>query len=245
MRNIWTIAKREYNAYFNSPLAYVVMTVMLLWIGGYFALDLVTATSNSFFTQPLDPTRYLGSLLIIFLLASPVLTMRLISEESRKGTLELLLTAPIRDWELVTGKWFGAFLFLLSTLALTLIFPIMINGMTEPGIDLQQTASSYLGMVLAIAAFLGIGVGISAMFSNQFAAFFATFGVLIITWSLISAPANFLSTGSEFFRYLAMLEHFSGFFQGDINLADIIYYLSVTALGLFTGNIAVEYRRWK
>ena len=245
MRNIWTIAKREYNAYFNSPLAYVVMTVLFLWIGAIFTIDLIARTNSPFFTQALQPERYLGSLIVIILLSSPVLTMRLISEESRTGTLELLLTAPLRDWELVTGKWLGAFLFMLTTLGLTLIFPIMINGMTNPGIDLLLTASSYLGMILAVSAFLGIGVGISALFTNQFAAFFTTFGVLIVMWVLIGVPARFLPVGSALLTYLDMSNHFSGFIEGDLYLADILYYISITALGLFIGNIAIEYRRWK
>jgi len=245
MRNIWTIAKREYNAYYNSPLAYVVMTVLFLWIGVIFAFDLIAVTNSPFFTQALQPERYLGSLIVIILLSSPVLTMRLISEESRTGTLELLLTAPLRDWELVTGKWLGAFGFMLTTIGLTLIFPVMINGMTSPGIDLKLTASTYLGMLLAISAFLGIGVGISALFTNQFAAFFTTFGVLIVMWVLIGVPANFLPVGSELLTYLDMSSHFTGFTVGDVKLADIIYYVSVTALGLFIGNIAVDYRRWK
>jgi len=245
MRNIWTIAKREYNAYYNSPLAYVVMAVLFLWIGIIFALDLIYATNNPFFVQDLDPTRYLGSLIVIIMLSAPLITMRLISEEARTGTLELLLTAPIRDWELVTGKWLGAFLFMLTTIALTIIFPVMVNGMTDPGIDWTRTASSYLGMLLAVAAFLAIGVGISSIFTNQFAAFFTTFGALLVMWVLIGAPASLLPVGSELFSYLDMSSHFSGFIQGNINLTDVLYYLSLIALGLFTGNIAVEYRRWK
>jgi ABC-2 type transport system permease protein len=245
MRNIWTIAKREYNAYYNSPLAYVVMAVLFFWIGIIFALDLIFITNNFGFDQAMDPTRYLASLIIIILLSTPLLTMRLIAEEARTGTLELLLTAPLRDWELVTGKWLGAFLFMLTTLALTIIFPVMINGMTNPGIDWVQTASSYLGMLLAIAAFLAIGVGISAIFTNQFAAFFTTFGVLLVMWVLIGAPASLLPVGSELFSYLDMSSLFSGFTQGNINLTDILYNASLTALGLFTGNVAVEYRRWK
>jgi ABC-2 type transport system permease protein len=100
-------------------------------------------------------------------------------------------------------------------------------------------------MILVIAAFLGIGVGISAIFTNQFAAFFTTFGVLLIMWVLVGAPASLLPAGSELLTYLDMSSHFSGFNQGNVNLTDIIYYVSITALGLFTGNIAVDYRRWK
>ncbi|HAV77823.1 MAG TPA: hypothetical protein DCX53_10790 [Anaerolineae bacterium] len=246
MRNIWTIAKREYNAYYNSPLAYVVMVILFGVIGIIFALNLVSVTSNAFFSQPLDPTLVAGPLLFMMLFCTPALTMRLISEEARTGTLELLLTAPLRDWELVIGKWLGAFLFMLTTIALTLVYPVMINGMTDPGIDIQQTLSSYLGMILVIAAFLGIGVGISAIFTNQFAAFFTTLGVLVVMWFLIGSPASLLPVGSELFTYLDMNGHFySGFNRGDVNLTDIIYYVSITALGLFTGNIAVDYRRWK
>jgi ABC-2 type transport system permease protein len=172
--------------------------------------------------------------------------MRLISDEARTGTLELLLTAPIRDWELVTGKWLGSFLFMLTTIAFTLVFPIMINGMTSPGIDLINTVSSYAGIILVAAAFLGIGVGISAVFTNQFAAFFTTLGILVIMWFLIGAPANILPVGGEVFAYLDMNSHFYGGFNiGDVQLSDIIYYVSVTAFGLFIANIAVEYRRWQ
>ena len=246
MRNIWTIAKREYTTYFNSPLAYIVMLIIFAVVGLIFALNLLSVTNNPFFAQSLDPTMVAGPLLFMMLFCTPALTMRLISDESRTGTLELLLTAPIRDWELVTGKWLGSFLFMLTTIALTLIFPIMINNMTSPRIDVINTLSSYAGIILVAAAFLGIGVGISAIFTNQFAAFFTTLGVLVIMWFLIGAPANILPVGGELFGYLDMNSHFySGFNTGNVHLADIIYYISVTAFGLFIANIAVEYRRWQ
>jgi len=246
MRNIWTIAKREYTTYFNSPLAYVVMLILFAVIGLIFALNLLSVTNNPFLAQPLDATMVAGPLVFMLLFCTPAITMRLISDESRTGTLELLLTAPIRDWELVTGKWLGAFLFMLTTIALTLIFPFWVHGMTDPGIDIARTASSYVGLILVVAAFLGIGVGISALFSNQFAAFFATMGILVVMWFLIGAPANLLPVGGELFGYLDMNSHFyGGFNRGAINLTDIVYYVSLTALGLFTGNIAIDYRRWK
>jgi len=246
MRNIWTIAKREYNMYYNGPLGYIVMLILFAVIGFIFFLSLLAAINNPFFTQPLDASIVSGPLTFMMVtICGPALTMRLISEESRLGTLELLLTAPLRDWELVTGKWLGAFLFMLTTIAFTLVFPIMINSMTNPGIDIPRTASSYLGMILLVSAFLGIGVGVSALFKNQFAAFFVTSGVLIIMWFLIGAPANYLPAGGEFFSYIDLRSHFGGFLQGNIELGDILYYVSVTALGLFIGNIAVDYRRWQ
>jgi len=246
MRNIWTIAKREYTTYYNSPLAYVIMLILFAIIGLIFAINVIGSINSPFFAQPLDPTMVAGPLTFMMLFCTPALTMRLISEESQKGTLELLLTAPIRDWELVTGKWLGAFLFMLTTIAFTLVFPAMINGMTDPNIDFARMASSYIGMILVVAAFLSIGVGFSAIFTNQFAAFFATLGFLVVMWFLIGAPAGYLPIGSDFFNYIDMRSHFyGGFLQGSINLEDVVYYLSIVSLGLFVGNIAVDYRRWQ
>ena len=222
------------------------MLILLGVIGIIFAYQLISATSNPFYASPLDPTTAPRIMITIFLFCTPALTMRLISDESRTGTLELLLTAPIRDWELIIGKWLGAFLFSLTTIAMTLVFPVMINGMTEPGIDIARTASNYLGIILVVAAFLGIGVGISAIFKNQFAAFFATLGILLVIWSLIGAPAEFMRAGGEIFTYMDMSGHFYGSLsQGSIELGDVIYFISITALGLFVGNIAVDYRRWQ
>ena len=201
MRNIWTIAKREYDNYFNSPLAYVVAFAILLPMGIYFSLVMFVSSQQALQGGPAP-----DSSPMIFL--SPALTMRLLSDEARMGTLELLLTAPIRDFELVAGKWLGAFLFVLSIAALTLVFPLIINNYVSPGIDWMVVLSSYLGMLLVCAALLALGTGISAIFTNQFAAFFTTLGLF--------------------------------FFLGDI-----IYYLSLTALGLFAGTTAVEARRWR
>ncbi|MCC6300034.1 MAG: ABC transporter permease subunit [Anaerolineales bacterium] len=246
MKNIWTIANKEYNAYFNSPLGYIVMLIIFAIVGLIFAISLLSTLQNPFFAQALDPTLVAGPLLFMMLFCTPALTMRLISDEARTGTLELLLTAPIRDWELVIGKWFGAFLFVLTVIASTLVFPIMIHSMTEPGIDVATTAASYLGMIFVTGAFLGLGVGISAIFNNQFAAFFATLGLLVVLWWLVGAPANFIPAASNFFNYLDMNSHYySGFYRGVVKLTDIVYYVSVAALGLFTANIAIEFRRWK
>ena len=246
MRNIWTIAKKEYTTYFNSPLAYIVILIIFAVVGLIFALSVLGTLQNPFFAQALQPTMVAGPLVFMMIFCTPALTMRLISDESRTGTLELLLTAPIRDWELIVGKWLGAFLLMLTVIASTLVFPIMINAMTDPGIDLATTASSYLGMILVIAAFLGIGIAISAVFTNQFAAFFTTLGVLVVMWFLVGAPANYLPVGGKFFEYIDMNSHFNGgFSRGVVNLTDIVYYISVTTLGLFTGNIAVEFRRWQ
>ena len=247
MRNIWTIAKREYKIYFSSPLAYIVMLIMFSVIGVIFALNIINLTSNPFgLNQAPDISIVTGPMAFLLVFSAPALTMRLLADEQRIGTLELMLTAPVRDWELVVGKWFGSFLFILTIIAISLIFPYTLNSMVTPGIDQQLMLSGYLGIILVAGAFLAIGVSISAMFSNQFAAFFLSMGLLVILWFLIGIPAQIFFTGGEIFDYLNMNSRFyNSLNQGIINLSDIVYFLSITALGLFIGSAAIESRRWR
>lgn len=247
MRNIWTIAKREYKIYFSSPLAYIVMLIIFGVIGVIFALNIINLTNNPFgFNQAPDASIVTGPMAFLLVFSAPALTMRLLADEQRMGTLELMLTAPVRDWELVVGKWFSSFLFVLTIIGFSLIFPLILNYMIDPGIDQQTMLSGYLGIILVAAAFLSIGVSISAMFSNQFAAFFLSMGLLIILWFLIGIPGQIFFTGGEIFDYLNMNDRFyNSLNQGIINLSDIVYFLSVTALGLFIGSVAIETRRWR
>ncbi|HEY5901865.1 MAG TPA: ABC transporter permease [Anaerolineales bacterium] len=246
MRNVWTIARREYSRYFNSPIAYVVAFMILFVLGVIFALVVRSAINNAMQSYVPDISAITGNIVFLFVFSVPALTMRLVSDETRMGTMELLLTAPVRDWELIVGKWLGAFLFLLTIIAVTLIYPIIMNSMITPGLDQRVVLTAYLGVILVAAAFLGIGVGISALFSNQVAAFFLTLGFLILLWWLIGFPADMMTTGAGVFRYLDMKSHFYDSLNvGIISLGDIVYYLSWTVLGLFTGATAIEMRRWR
>jgi ABC-2 type transport system permease protein len=247
MRNIWTIARREYNHYFNSAIAYMVAFMILFVLGVIFTLVIrnsIDSALQSFGTAP-DVTPITGNIAFLLIFTVPALTMRLVSDETRMGTMELLLTAPVRDWELIVGKWLGAFLFLCTVITITLVFPIILNSLVTPGLDQRQVLIAYLGVILVAAAFLGIGVGISALFSNQIAAFFLTLGVLILLWWLIGFPADMLPVGGSVFHYLDMKSHFYDSLNvGIVNLGDIVYYLSLTVLGLFIGTTAIETRRW-
>ena len=249
MRNIWIIAKREYNHYFISPIAYVVAFMILLTIGIIFAINLYFFIQNAFqsFGQTPDLSPITGAFAFLLVLSVPALTMRLLSDEARMGTLELLLTAPLRDFELVAGKWLGALLFILTILTVTLVYPLILNSLVEPGIDQQLMMSSYLGVILVAASFLALGVGISALFTNQVASFFVTLSVFVFLWWLIGFPAQVLQgTASEVFRYLDMKTHFYDALNvGSIRLSDLVYFFSLIALGLFTGTTAVEIRRWR
>lgn len=249
MRNIWIIAKREFDHYFISPIAYVVAFMILLTIGIIFAINIYFFIQNALqsFGQVPDISPITGAFGFLLVLSIPAITMRLISDEARMGTLELLLTAPIRDFELVAGKWLGGFLFILTVLAVTLIYPLILNGLVSPGIDQQLVISSYLGVILVSASFLALGVGISAVFTNQVAAFFVTLSVFVFLWWLIGFPAQVLQgSASEIFRYLDMKTHFYDALNvGSIKLADLVYFFSLIALGLFVGTTAVETRRWR
>ncbi len=245
MRNIWVIAKREFNLYFISPIAYLVFFVTLLTIGGLLYLDIVFAAQTQQFVPNIQRSFQL-LIFPIFFLAIPALTMRTVSEENRSGTLELLLTAPVADWHLVVGKWLGAFmLFLLLTL-ITWIYPVILNQLISPGIDQGILLSGYLGVVLISATLCGIGVMTSSFFSNQIAAFFAAIGIIIVFW-VIGSPAQILSgTAADVFRYLSLTEHFyNNLLVGVVRLDDVLFYLSFTALCLFLGSISVETRRWR
>jgi len=246
MRNIWTIAKREYDNYFNSPLAYVVAFAIVLPIGIYFALIMFVSAQQTMMGGPAPdstPINWLFVFLLIFL--SPALTMRLLSDEARMGTLELLLTAPVRDFELVAGKFLGAFMFVLTIALFTLIFPIIIDNYVTPGVDWMIILSSYIGLILISAALLSLGTGISAIFTNQFAAFFVTFGLFFFLWFMVNLPASYLQQGGDVYNYLSLSQHFSSMNRGNIALGDIVYYISLIALGLFAGTTAIEIRRWR
>jgi ABC-2 type transport system permease protein len=243
MRNIWTIAMREYKLYFATPAAYLIAFMVLLILGVIFYASLVGAMVQQF-APGADVV--LGPLVTLLLFGIPAITMRLLAEEQRMGTIELLLTAPVRDYEVVLGKWLGGFLFILTLVAVTWVFPIVLNALIDPGIDQGPLLTGYIGIALVCAALVAIGVMISALFSNQIAAFFATLGVFLLLW-LISLPSQSIGAGgSELLTYLDFSEHYyNTLFRGVIDLRDIVYYLSVTVLALFLGSMALETRRWR
>jgi ABC-2 type transport system permease protein len=247
MRNIWTIAKREYDNYFSGALAYAVMLITLLFLGFYFVLILFFNSQQAMFggapAPDVTPINGLFAFLMLFL--SPALTMRLLSDEARMGTLELLLTAPVRDSELVIGKWLGAMLFVLTLIGVTLIYPIVLNNFVDPGIDWMVVLASYIGLFLLCASMLALGVGISALFANQFAAVIVTLLVLMFLYFFVGLPAGLLPQTGELFNYLSIQYHFDQMNTGTITLGGVVYYLSLIAFGLFVGTTTIEIRRWR
>jgi len=245
---MWTIASREFRHYFATPIAYVIALLILATVGILFVLILWSTNQQAMYYGATPPNvgAIISPMAFLFLFAAPALTMRLLAEEQRTGTMELLLTAPVQDWELVIGKWLGSFLFLLSVIGVTLIFPIVLNRLVTPGIDQGILITSYLGIILVAAAFLAIGTAFSSFFSNQVGAFIATLVALVFFWWIVGWPAQVMPVGGAVFQYLELSGRFyNNFLTGILQLSDVIYYLSITALGLFLGTIAVEMRRWR
>ena len=248
MRNIWTIARREYRHYFASPIAYIAALLTMLTVGIYFVVIIYYLTSQSFYSNSAPSVEIIiGPLATVFLFAAPALTMRLLADEQRMGTLELLLTTPIKDGELVVGKWLGAFLFMLTIIAMTLVYPIVLNKLTSPGIDQGLLVSAYIAIIMLTAVFLAIGTAMSSFFNNQFAAFFATLAVLMLFWWLIRLPTYIIQndTFTNILNYLDLNGRFNSMLGGKMSISDIVYPVSLTALGLFLGAVALEIRRWK
>jgi ABC-2 type transport system permease protein len=245
MRNVWIIARRELRAYFISPIAYIILFLTLLTLSIFFALYVYYAVDTQSYIPDI---RTILQLLMfpLFFLSIPAITMRSLAEENKTGTLELLLTAPVKDWELIVGKWLGSVTFFVTIILITWIYPIILNFMVSPGIDFGIVSAGYLGIFLITCALCAIGVFISSLFTNQIAALFAILGIMILLW-IIGVPGQVMENlGGEILRYLSFPDRFYDvLLSGIIDLKDIIFYLSFTILGLYLGTMSIHIKRWK
>jgi ABC-2 type transport system permease protein len=238
MRNIWTIFKKEFRSYFNSPIAYIVITVFLvlnswLFFRGFFIFN--QADLRSFFA--LQPW--------LFLFFVPAITMRLWAEEKRQGTYEILLTFPVRDWEVVFGKFLAGFAFLAIAVFLTLSLPLTVSYLGNP--DTGPITGGYVGTLLMGAAYLAIGLFASSITINQIIAFIV--GITISFFFLIiGEPIVLFSLPSwlaSFFEYLGLGKHFASVGRGVIDTRDIIYYSSLIFFFLLLNTQVISSRKWK
>lgn len=246
MRNVWIIARREYRYFFISPVAYAFVFLFMLLLGVFFYLNLRGAIMQAAYqAYAPDVQIIIGPMVTLLLFVMPAFTMRTIAEEMRTGTMELLLTAPIKDWELVVGKWLGAFLFMLTLLVFTLVFPLVLNFLVKPGIDQGLLVAGYLGLIMMVASMIAVGVFISSIFSNQVVAFIVSLGVVLVLWFVSQFASTAAGLGNQLLNYLDFPGHFNNFYSGIINLSDVVYFLSLTALALLLGSVSIEIRRWR
>lgn len=255
MRRVWTIFKKEMRLYFTSPVAYVVFTCFLLIVGYFFSsifafynFTSMQAAMNPAFGRDLNVTDAVMRPLfsntgVILLFFMPMLTMRLFAEEKRSGTIELLLTFPVRDGEVLLGKFAAAMALFLMLLGCTALYPAIAGYFAR--LEWGPLLAGYLGLILLGGAFLAVGILISSLTENQIVASFATFGVLLGLW-VIGWSADLAGEGwRALFQYLSILEHLDNFGKGVIDTRDVVYYLSVIALSLFLTLRSLESRRWR
>ncbi|MCL4486696.1 MAG: ABC transporter permease [Chloroflexi bacterium] len=238
MRNVWTVASRELNSYFVSPVAYVVGAMFLLVMGLLFSLILSSSMNASL------QGSFSNGFFIMILLA-PILTMKLLAEEQRMGTLELLLTSPIHDWQVVVGKFLGSLiLFAVMLVAPTLYYVLILAVFGKP--DYGPILTSYLGLLLLGGAFLSVGVLTSSLTQNQVVAGAVGIVLLLVMW-IADAISQIVGGGAlgNIFTYLAIPSHYNDFVQGAINTPDLVYPLSVIAVSLFVATQILQTRRWR
>jgi ABC-2 type transport system permease protein len=241
MRAIWAIARREFAAYFATPVALVFIVVFLMLSG------VLTFTLGGFFARgQADLLPFFGFVPWLFLLLVPALTMRLWAEERRSGTIEMLLTLPLAPWQAVLGKWLAAWAFCVLALALTFPLWITVNLLGRP--DNGAVLTGYLGCALVAGAYLALGSAVSALTRNQVIAFvLAVAGCLVFAAAGSPIVADFLSARlpllTEAARGLSVAEHFEGFVRGVISVPDLVFFTSFIAFWLFATAVIVELRK--
>ena len=252
MRNVIAIAHRELRSYFSSPMAYIIIGFFALPFGVFFYLYLDAFVRQSLqmggMGQPMNVNqqviRYVlqnASVIILFIM--PMITMRTYSEEKRSGTIELLLTSPVTDLEIILGKFFGALGLYVAMLLVTLLYIAILFVYGKP--EWPPLIACYLGLLLMGGAFLSLGLLISSTTNNQIVAGIISFIVFLMLWIVGWFADSSGPIMGAITRYLSITEHFDDFSKGIIDTKHVIYYLSLITLGLFLTAKSVDSERWR
>jgi len=259
MRKSLAIFKREMRSYFVSPVAYVVLAVFLGLAGYFFYSQLATFIRYSLISMqqamayrmsipPMNvnewvirPFFYNLSIITLFLI--PMITMKLVAEEKKTGTIELLLTSPVTDFQFAFGKFLAGFTLYAIMIGSTVLHFIVLFKYGQP--DIGPVISGYLGLLLSGAALLALGLLISSFTENQIVAAAVSFGLFLILW-IISWAADFAGPGlGGVLSYLSIITHFEDFSKGVVDSKDVIFYLSFALGGLILTVKSVEARKWR
>jgi ABC-2 type transport system permease protein len=260
MRGIWAIYRRELSGYFVSPIAYIVVGVFLVLVCFFFYNTLGRAIDYAMQVQiqamqtgrPPDVDipglvlrSFMGITNTVLLFMVPLLTMGVYAEERKRGTMELLMTSPITEWQIVVGKYFASLTVAALMIVLTLPLHVMLARYSEPGFPWRILWSGYLGLLLFSAALAGIGTFISSLTENQIIAGVTSFAVSLLLLVIDFAVGNSTTVTGEILQYLSILRHYEDFARGVIDTTSIILYLSLTALGLFLTLQSLASMRWR
>lgn len=254
MRNVWIICRKELRSYFVSPIAYLLLAMFAIVFGfffwnavGYFVYAGMEAQMRggmfpmSVNEQVIRPL--ISNVSVIGLFLIPMITMRLFAEEKRSGTIELLVTSPVRDFEVILGKWLAAMLLYSGMLLLTALNFAWLFRYGNP--DWKPVAVGYLGLLLQAGTLLAIGTFISTLTRNQIIAGAATFGICLLLWVLEWVSNYESSTWARVLAYLSVLTHFDSYSKGLLSLKDAVFYVTAIFLGLFLTARSMESLRWR
>jgi ABC-2 type transport system permease protein len=254
MRNVWILCWKELRSYFASPIAYLLLAMFAIVFGfffwnalGYFVYAGMEAQMRGAMfalnvnEQVIRPLVSNVSVIGLFLI--PMISMRLFAEEKRSGTIELLATSPIRDSEVIVGKWLAALILYGAMLSLTAINFAWLFRYGNP--DWKPLLVAYLGLLLQAGALLAIGTFISTLTRNQIIAGGATFGICLLLWVLEWVSGYDSATYARVMAYLSVLTHFESFAKGLLSIKDAVYYVSAILLGLFLTARSMESLRWR
>lgn len=234
-QNILPIFRRELRSYFNSPVAYVVIVVFLAIIGWFF-------TSNLFLMNVASMRIVFELVPLVFLFFVPAITMRLLAEEKKSGTLELLTTKPVTDAEIVIAKFLAAWTLLAAALVPTLLY--LFTMMALGTIEIGPVVAGYIGLLLMGGAYIAIGIFASSLTENQIIAFITSFLIVLALFLmdkvLMYVPEGLAST----LEFLAVDYHFSNIARGVIDSRDIIYFVSLLGFSLLLATVSLERRKW-
>ena len=254
MKNVLLICQKELKSYFASPIAYLLMAFFALIFGfGFYtatrdvarfqfqAQMMQQAQPMSVNEQIIRPLLGFASTIALFLI--PMITMRLFAEEKRSGTIELLLTSPIKDIEIILGKWLGSMLLYLCVLGMSVINVALLFAWAKP--DVKPVLVAYLGLILQGACLLAIGAFISTTTKNQIIAGGVTFFVCLMLWLLSWFTAFDTGGAASVISYLSIVTHFENFGKGVLSLKDVVFYLSMIFFALFLTARSMESLRWR
>lgn len=254
MRNTLTIFRKEIKSYFASPIAYLLMVVFALIFGYFFYVATAIFVSRGMESQmmgrsmPMDVNEWvirplLMNISVIGLFMIPMITMRLFAEEKRSGTIELLMTSPVRDGEIILGKWLAALAMFATVLAISAVNLGFLFLYGKP--DWRPIVIGYLGLLLQGGALLAIGSVISTMTENQIVAGGATFAACLLLWILDWVSSYETAAWAKVLSYLSVVTHYEPFSKGVLDSKDVVFYLSVIFFGLFLTARSMESVRWR
>lgn len=233
--NIAPIFRREFRSYFNSAVAYVVIIVFLSIIGWFF-------TSNMFLFNVASMRMFFELVPLVFLFFIPAVTMRLLAEERKSGTLELLTTKPVLDVEIILGKFLAAWALLAAALVPTLLYVLTLGALGS--LDLGPVITGYLGLLLMGGVYIAIGILASSLTENQIVAFIIGFLLILALFLmdkvLMYVPESIAST----MEFLSIDYHFSNIARGVIDSRDILYFVSLLGFSLYLATVSLERRKW-